>query len=434
MMRLSRFRAWWKRRGIDPDAALLAELHAPDRFRAILAVERLRVDRAGGALALVAFRFPPAADREFLLFAQSLQARVRATDHAGLLDELCVGVVLWNTDREGAERFVDSVVSEPSQTSPAVEIFVYPNSHRADRPPASRDGDWLESSIIEELLELEQTVHSGNGHADRPTADWKPPSLENAFTTVKSASESGPAASDAGTLATLKSSRLQKTAAGPQQPRLRSNAVVRSLSELFAEPLPVWKRALDVVGAGAGLLVLSPLLAATAITIKATSSGPVLFAQRRTGLGGRPFTIYKFRTMCVDAEARKAKLRQFSEQDGPAFKMANDPRVTPIGRYLRKTCIDELPQLWNVLVGDMTLVGPRPLPCDEQSGCDAWQSRRLDVTPGLTCIWQVHGKSKVSFTDWMRMDIRYIRARTFVQDVRLVFETLWAMLLHRGSC
>ncbi|MEX0701758.1 MAG: sugar transferase [Planctomycetales bacterium] len=216
-------------------------------------------------------------------------------------------------------------------------------------------------------------------------------------------------------------------AAGSEQ------SAVRPLEALFVRATPWWKRCVDVCGAVFGLVVLAPLLLLTATLIKLTSPGPVFFRQLRDGLGGGPFTIYKFRTMYVDAEARKAELRKFSEQDGPAFKMTNDPRITPLGRFLRKTCIDELPQFWNVLKGDMSLVGPRPLDCKEAQHIDGWGRRRLEVTPGLTCIWQVHGKSKVSFNEWMRMDIRYMKGRSFFRDLKLVFETVAQVLRSRGS-
>ena len=171
----------------------------------------------------------------------------------------------------------------------------------------------------------------------------------------------------------------------------------------------------------------------TALAIKATSRGPVFFTQERDTISGRPFTIYKFRTMCVDAEAKKGELRSLSEQDGPAFKMTDDPRVTPVGRFLRKTSIDELPQLFNVLLGDMSLVGPRPLPCDESHRCEAWQRRRLDVTPGLTCIWQVQGRSNVSFSEWARMDMQYIRSRSLMADLALLLKTIPAVIFRRGA-
>jgi lipopolysaccharide/colanic/teichoic acid biosynthesis glycosyltransferase len=167
--------------------------------------------------------------------------------------------------------------------------------------------------------------------------------------------------------------------------------------------------------------------------VKLTSAGPMIFRQRRTGLGGKSFVLYKFRTMVVNAEARKAELRKLSEQDGPAFKLRNDPRVTRIGRVLRQTSLDELPQLWNVLKGDMSLVGPRPLPCDEASACEPWQQKRSDITPGITCIWQVKGRSRVTFEEWIRMDLKYARRRKFLNDLTILFQTIPAVLRRRGA-
>ena len=190
---------------------------------------------------------------------------------------------------------------------------------------------------------------------------------------------------------------------------------------------------LDFLGALVLLVVAAPIMAIAAMAIRLTSSGPALFKQRRAGLGGRPFVIYKFRTMVTDAEARKRELRKYSEQDGPAFKLTNDPRVTAVGRFLRKTSIDELPQLWNVLKGDMSLVGPRPLPVDEADACLQWQRRRLDVTPGLTCIWQVKGRSTVTFAEWVRMDVEYIRKRTLLHDLSILLQTVPAVLLRKGA-
>jgi lipopolysaccharide/colanic/teichoic acid biosynthesis glycosyltransferase len=206
-----------------------------------------------------------------------------------------------------------------------------------------------------------------------------------------------------------------------------------SLNVLLLKPPAVWKRCIDILGASIGLALLAPALAVIAAAVKVSSPGPVLFRQRRTGRGGRPFTIYKFRTMVVDAEARKAELLARNERDGPAFKIRHDPRVTWVGRILRSTSLDELPQLWNVLRGDMSLVGPRPLPCAESDYCTGWQRQRLDVTPGLTCIWQVRGRGGVSFADWVRMDVQYIRSRSPWLDLKLLLQTVPAVVLRRGA-
>ena len=196
---------------------------------------------------------------------------------------------------------------------------------------------------------------------------------------------------------------------------------------------PWWKRAVDIVGAGTGLIVLTPLLAAAAISIKCSSKGPIFFLQNREGKDGHEFGILKFRTMVTNAEELQKELLDKSEQDGPAFKLTNDPRVTKVGKYLRKSCIDELPQLWNVLKGDMSLVGPRPLPLKESLACTAWQRARLTVLPGLTCTWQAYGGRDVKFAQWMQMDLDYIKRRSFFFDLRLIFDTACIAFLHRGS-
>ena len=181
------------------------------------------------------------------------------------------------------------------------------------------------------------------------------------------------------------------------------------------------------------LLLASPLMLLAAVAVRLDSPGPVIFKQNRAGLGGRPFPMYKFRTMVEGAEAKQTLLIPLSEQDGPAFKMKNDPRITRVGRLLRKTSIDELPQLLNVLKGDMSLVGPRPLPCHESDACSQWHRARLDVTPGLTCIWQVSGRSNTQFDRWVRLDLAYARRRTLLRDLKLILRTVPAVLLQRGA-
>ena len=213
---------------------------------------------------------------------------------------------------------------------------------------------------------------------------------------------------------------------------LRAGGPASQFDSLFVYPTPLLKRTLDVLGASLGLLIATPLIAVIAALIKATSAGPVIYSQEREGHGGRPFRIYKFRTMRPDAHYLQSALRAYSEQDGPAFKMSNDPRTTWIGRWLRRSSLDELPQLWNVLLGDMSLVGPRPLPTEESMQCARWQRHRLAVLPGLTCLWQISGRNTVSFVDWMRMDLAYLRRRSLAYDVNLIVRTPPALIFQRG--
>jgi lipopolysaccharide/colanic/teichoic acid biosynthesis glycosyltransferase len=227
--------------------------------------------------------------------------------------------------------------------------------------------------------------------------------------------------------------RRRETAVGKTNGHPRPLAApAKPADSLFVRSLPGWKRALDIAGATVGLILGAPIMAAAALAIKCTSPGPLFFTQIRDGIGGRRFRIYKFRTMRVGADAEKARLRPLSDQDGPAFKLKDDPRITPVGRVLRRTSVDELPQLWNVLRGDMSLVGPRPLPSDEAGECTQWQRRRLDVTPGLTCFWQVHGGARVSFVDWMRMDVRYVSSRSIIRDLLLIALTVPSIILRKG--
>jgi len=211
------------------------------------------------------------------------------------------------------------------------------------------------------------------------------------------------------------------------------NRPVHGVEVLVMERMPFWKRLIDTAGAITGLVLLSPLFIGIAIAIKLTSRGPIIFKQQRSGRGGRPFWLYKFRSMVTDAEEMKRELLELNEQDGPAFKMEEDPRVNAVGRFLRATSIDELPQLWNVLRGDMSLVGPRPLPCDESDECEGWQRRRLDVTPGLTCFWQVKDRrTKIPFADWVRMDLKYVKSRSPKVDLSLITETIRYILRRKG--
>jgi lipopolysaccharide/colanic/teichoic acid biosynthesis glycosyltransferase len=211
-----------------------------------------------------------------------------------------------------------------------------------------------------------------------------------------------------------------------------AEAPAEAFDALLVTPTPAWKRTIDVVGAVVGLIASAPLLAVIAVAVKLSSRGPIFYSQEREGLGGRPFRMYKIRTMRHGAENDQDALRQFSDQDGPAFKMRHDPRTTRVGRWLRATSLDELPQFWNVLRGEMSLVGPRPLPTGESRKCATWQRQRLFVAPGMTCVWQVWGRSSVSFDQWMRMDLHYVRRRSLACDMGLLLTTFPALVFQRG--
>jgi lipopolysaccharide/colanic/teichoic acid biosynthesis glycosyltransferase len=194
------------------------------------------------------------------------------------------------------------------------------------------------------------------------------------------------------------------------------------------------KRFIDCLASGLGILVLSPFFALLAITIKLESPGPVLFSQTRLGQGGTPFKCWKFRSMFIDAEQRKQELLAENEMDGgTTFKMKRDPRITRVGRIIRKASIDELPQLWNVFVGDMSLVGPRPPVPQEVANYSAYDRQRLMVKPGITCIWQVSGRSDIPFEEQVGLDIKYIVGRSLRMDVGLLLRTIPAVLFARGA-
>jgi len=191
------------------------------------------------------------------------------------------------------------------------------------------------------------------------------------------------------------------------------------------------KRAFDVVGAAGLLVLLSPLLLITWLVLMVTTRGKPVYKQERLGYRGKPFTIYKFRTMVAGAASMQRQV--VNEKDGPIFKNRRDPRITALGRLLRSTSIDEFPQLFNVLRGEMSLVGPRPPIAREVAQYEPWQRRRLSVKPGLTCLWQVSGRSEIGFVDWVRMDLWYVRNQNLLVDLRLLWKTPASVLSRRGA-
>lgn len=199
------------------------------------------------------------------------------------------------------------------------------------------------------------------------------------------------------------------------------------------EDMLLMKRAIDLGMAVALLVLLSPLFLILALLIKLTSKGPVLYRQTRCGLGGRKFAFYKFRSMRLDADLRLDELRELNERDGPAFKIRNDPRVTAVGRFMRKFSLDELPQLFNILMGDMSFVGPRPPLPEEVDKYERWQRRRLRMQPGLTCLWALEGRSELDFNRWMELDLEYIDNWSPALDWKILLKTIPVVLTGRGA-
>lgn len=338
-------------------------LYSEEQFQRAALCERMRVDRNGSVLSILAIDLPPdhRSEKDVERLAKLLAGRLRMTDTPGHLSRTKIGVLLPDTDQSGAWKVAADICDhyEVGRGRPSCEVFVYP-THRGD------DVDVL----------------------DREGAPSRPSPLG-----------SGPA--------------------------LRGEI-------FFVKNISLAKRCFDIFGASLGLILACPVILVAALAIKLTSPGPVFYRQEREGLGGRRFTMYKLRTMRAYADRKQSELRCFSVQDGPAFKMSDDPRITLVGRVLRQTSLDELPQLWNVLKGEMSLVGPRPLPTDESLQCTPWQRQRLQVTPGLTCTWQIWGRNVVPFDEWMRMDLQYVRQQSLAYDMRLVLLTGPAVFLSKG--
>lgn len=369
------------------DFRSLRDLYTPRQVAGLLQRERARADRHAREFSLVVLRLRTG-DGEWsvLRLARVGLDAARTTDEVGRYDDDAVACILPDTDAAGAWYFARRACAAARQKGldPVCMVYAYPS---AWTPGAEDGGNERRAHILRRRDPRNDPTHS-SGY-DTPLQDEVPPSDDMA---------------------------------------------IENLSGLFVRRTPWWKRSVDFTAAAVGLIILSPVLIAIALLIKLTDPrGPIIFKQKRAGIGGRPFMIYKFRTMRADAEAMKARLAEFNEQDGPAFKITNDPRITKIGMFLRKTSLDELPQFINILKGDMSLVGPRPLPVNEADACDNWQKRRLDVAPGLTCIWQVHGRSRVTFDEWARMDIRYIKRRKLWHDLTLLAQTIPAVLLRRGA-
>ncbi len=372
-----RFRASW----LNSISGPLPE----DLFRRLVNRERARSDRSRRPFSMVVvelFGINLASLRKVYGLVASC---IRETDDIGWFGPEELGVLLPETERDGASQFSEKLrdVLDPAGCPATIRHYTY--QPECDQPETCGQ------------------IACG-GQCGNPQKHSSPVLLSNTLDENSDAS-SHPTAQE----------------------------LDQGLGRMFNAQIPWWKRGMDILGASAMLLILSPVLMAISVAIKLSSPGPVIFRQRRAGIGGRPFDFYKFRTMNLDAEHQKGELLHMNEASGPVFKMANDPRITPLGRLLRRSSLDELPQLWNVVKGEMSLVGPRPPTMDEIQKYQPWQRRRLELVGGLTCIWQVSGRSLIPFEEWMRMDLRYSRKVSLWNDLILLVRTLGAVLSRRGA-
>ncbi len=349
-------------------------------FQRLLDRERCRSDQNAHPFSLLLFDIEAKTPSDLRRLCHLLASRIRLTDDVGWFNDDHIGVLLPDTPAAGAWAFMTDITRGLQRIACPVPIRVYTyggQSHRA-------------------MMEAPASPEAA-----------APPAPDPAYQEVR---EPPP-----------------PPASGQPLP------AAEDMTELFLRPLPWWKRVEDVLGSLAALVIFSPLFLLIAIGVKLSSPGPIIYRQKRVGRGGKVFTFYKFRTMVQDADQRKQDLLPYNEMDGPVFKMRDDPRVTRFGRFLRRSSLDEIPQLWNVLKGDMTLVGPRPPTPDEVRRYDRWHRRRLEVIGGITGIWQVSGRNEVPFTEWMRMDARYVRKTSLWTDVKILFRTVWAVITGRGA-
>ncbi len=412
-------RAGWSRRlrrRAFKLALVRADVLSTEAFLAAIAKERCRAERRDLTFCIVrmefaASRVPPAGSPSNL--TDAFRQRLRITDEIGEF-ESAMGVLLPETPPSQAAVVANDLVDIARRLGydATSDIYVWPLPD--DVSPANQSGEHDGSFLVS----IEAIAPGDNGAAASGNGS-------------QNANGDGSSDGNGNGHAVRQEHGVAVTSLPKTESSSSGSVRVRPLS--FSLPVPWWKRGIDLMGAFAGLIVLSPILGFAALATRLSSSGPVVFRQWREGKDGRLFRIYKFRTMRVGAEAEQGSLRQWSEQDGPAFKIKDDPRLTLVGKYLRRTCVDELPQLFNVLKGEMSLVGPRPLPADESLDCTRWQRRRLDVQPGMTCFWQVTGGREIPFDEWMRMDLRYVRRHGPVTDAVVLVKTLIVTLMHRGS-
>ena len=352
--------------------------HSVEEFSTILDRERARVHRNAREFSLVVFDTGGA--RKARVLEGVLDGRLRSSDQVGWMDDCRIGVILTDTPIEGAWKFADDVRRSAATdgATPACWVYSYPSQ-------------WLTG---------------GNGHPDEGRGD-------------RSRSETDTA-------------EMEQTPSQQRERTREEGTVVEEFGSLLGNGLPSWKRGFDVTGALLGLILLAPILLGITVLIKIVSQGPVFFKQKRLGYLRKPFVMWKFRTMEADADTtpHKEHLGELIRTDQPLKKLdgKDDRRIIPTGRFLRASCLDELPQLFNVLLGDMSLIGPRPCLAYEAEEYALWQNERFGSVPGITGLWQVTGKSKTTFNEMMRLDIRYGQLRSFWFDVKILFKTVPAVV------
>lgn len=380
--------------------------------------ERARVDRNSHCFSVAVFLQEERDDEALAQLARILSERCRTPDLVGRLDQGRLAALLPDTGSDGAWIFADDVTRQLAELNLKFDCLVHTYPAEPAAPDDDDDGTQAGSSESVQSKTTQSTEHPAprkRKNTRKPAAAKK---VEDETKPHRIDDEDGDR-----NVASTDSDSL----------RGRFERPVSDLAPHFKKELPVWKRGLDIFVSILMLVLLAPLLLVTALVVKFTSPGPIIFKQVRAGHGGKPFTIYKFRSMYIDAEERRKEIEDLNELDGPVFKIRNDPRMSPVGRFLRRMSIDELPQLWNVLIGDMTLVGPRPPMLNEIADYEQWQLSRLDLKGGLTCIWQVSGRSEIGFEDWIRMDLKYVKTRTWLGDLGLLGKTAKAVISGRGA-
>ena len=391
-------------------------------FEIYLRRERNLADRGTRVFTMIVLRRHRGDVEDVDVLAKRLKKRLRDTDLVGRLDQNSLGILLTDTQPEGAvpiASFIDRVV-EPLGLEMERKLYVYPSAAEARDLRNGRQEDEDDPNGFGTPLgaprSTDATIAVPGSEAPEPVASEPAPGFDVDPSAPANPNEGAP--------------RLEGHASGSS---FSSRWSIGDLWGELVEPLPLWKRSIDVAVASTSLVVLAPFFLCVAIAIKLDSPGPVFFRQTRLGRGRRPFRFYKFRSMTFDAESQRAALEPGNISGGPTFKIRNDPRKTRVGRLIRRSSIDELPQLWNVLKGDFSLVGPRPPIPDEVERYQRWQKRRLDVSGGLTCIWQVNGRSEIAFDEWMRMDMRYVARNGFWLDMKLLVKTVRAVFSGRGA-